>query len=194
MANNSQNAIVGKPSVLGGIFVAPLGTTLPTNESSVLSSDYTSVGYLTDAGLVRGRKADSDTKRAWGGDPLVVFDKGTTRTAKFGFAEYLNTTVKKLIHGDANVTETAATSSAGRKLVIKDKDIVRPHMVWVVQLFHGSAVGRIIFPDAQITEDEDITYKDDDIAAHPVTLTQFANANGDYTLEYWDDGRKVVTP
>lgn len=194
MANNSQNAIVGKPSVLGGIFVAPLGTSLPTNESTALSNAYTSVGYLTDAGLVRGRKVDSDTKRAWGGDPLVVFDKGTTRTAKFGFAEYLNKTVKELVHGAANVTETAATGSAGRKLVVKDKDIVLPHLVWVVQLFHGTAVGRIIFPDAQLTEFDDITYKDDDIAAHPVTLTQFANADGDYAIEYWDDGRKVVTP
>lgn len=194
MANNSQNAIVGKPSVLGGIFVAPLGTALPTNESTALSNAYTSVGYLTDAGLVRGRKVDSETKRAWGGDPLVVLDKGKTRTAKFGFAEYLNAQVQKLVHGEDNVTETAATSTVGRKLVIKDKDVVLPHYVWVVQLFHGSAVGRIIFPDAQLTEFDDITYKDDDIAAYPVTLTQFANANGDYALEYWDDGRKVVTP
>lgn len=145
MANISQNAIVGKPSVLGGIFVAPLGTTLPTNESSTLTGAYVPVGYLTDAGLVRGRKVDSDTKRAWGGDPLVILDKGTTRTAKFGFAEYLNATVKKLLHGDDNVTETAATSSAGRKLVIKDKDVVLPHLVWVVQLFYGTATGRIVF-------------------------------------------------
>lgn len=194
MANNSQNAIVGKPSVLGGIFTAPLGTTLPTNESTPLSGSFTSVGYLTDAGLVRGRKVDSDTKRAWGGDPLVVLDKGTTRTAKFGFAEYLSAHVQALLHGEDNVTETDATVSAGRKLVIKDKDVALPHLVWVVQLFHGVAVGRIVFPDAQLTEFDDITYKDDDIAAHPVTLTQFANADGDYALEYWDDGRKVLEP
>ena len=194
MVNNASNAIVGKPSVLGGIFAAPIGTTLPTNESSSLAGAYVPVGYLTDAGLVRGRKVDSDTKRAWGGDPLVILDKGTTRTAKFGFAEYLSTVVQELLHGEDNVTETAATSSAGRKLVVKDKDVVLPHMVWVVQLFYGTATGRIVFPDAQITEFDDITYKDDDIASHPVTLTQFANANGDYALEYWDDGRKVITP
>ncbi len=194
MANQSQNAIVGKPSVLGGIFTAPIGTTLPTNESTALAETYTSVGYLTDAGFVRSRKVDSDTKRAWGGDPLVVLDKGVTRTAKFGFAEYLNATVQKLLHGADNVTETAATSSAGRKLVIKDKNVVLPHLVWVIQLFHGDAVGRIVFPDAQLTEFDDITYKDDDIVASPVTLTQFANENGDYAIEYWNDGRKVLTP
>jgi len=192
MANNAANAIVGKPSVLGGIFVAPLGTTLPTNESTALSAAFKGVGYLTDAGFVRGRKTDTDTKRAWGGDPLVVLDKGKTRTAKFGFAEYLNATAQGLIYGDAQVTETAATSTSGRKLAVVDKDIVLPHLVWVIQMFYGDATGRLVFPDAQITDFDDITYKDDDIVASPVTLTQFSDSTGSYSYEYWNDGRKTA--
>lgn len=192
MANNAANAIVGKPSVLGGIFVAPLGTTLPTNESTALSAAFKGVGYLTDAGFVRGRKTDTDTKRAWGGDPLVVLDKGKTRTAKFGFAEYLNAIAQGLIYGDAQVTETAATSTSGRKLAVVDKDIVLPHLVWVIQMFYGDATGRLVFPDAQITDFDDITYKDDDIVASPVTLTQFADSTGAYSYEYWNDGRKTA--
>ena len=192
MANNAANAIVGKPSVLGGIFVAPLGTALPTNESVALNAAFKGVGYLTDSGLVRGRKPDTDTKRAWGGDPLVVLDKGKTRTAKFGFAEYLNAVAQGLIFGDAQVTETPATSTSGRKLAVTDKDIVLPHLVWVVQMFYGDAVGRLVFPDAQITDFDDITYKDDDIVASPVTLTQFADSTGAYSYEYWNDGRKTA--
>lgn len=189
MPNVAANAIVGKPAVAGGIFVAPLGTALPTNETTALNASFKSVGYLTDPGFSRSRKKDTDTKRAWGGDPLVVLNKSTTRTAKFGFAEYLNAQVQQLIYGTDNVTETAATSTVGRKLVILDKDVDTPHMVWVIQMFSGDAVGRLVFPDAQITETDDVGYKDDDVAAYLATLTQFADASGNFAYEYWDDGR-----
>lgn len=190
--NNASNAIVGKPSVSGGIFVAPVGTMLPVNESTPLAATFKPVGYLTDSGFKRSTKIDSETKRAWGGDPLIIIDKGKTRTAKFGLAEYLNAIVQALIHGADNVTEVAATSSTGRKLSIQDKDVPAPHNVWAIQLFSGDAVGRILFPDAQITDLDDVDYKDEDIAARGVTLTQFPDATGTYAYEYWNDGRKVL--
>ncbi len=193
MTNVAANAIVGKPAVQGGIFVAPLGTALPTNESTVLNSAFQSVGYLTDAGLARSRKVDSDLKRAWGGDPLILISKGTTRSAKFGLAEYLSKIVQETLHGPGSVTETAATTSAGRKIAIADADVDLPHLSWVIQLFSGTAVGRIVFPDCQVTDFEDWTYKDDDIAARPVTLTQWKGPDGKYANEYWDDGRKVLS-
>nr|WP_274635532.1 hypothetical protein [Microbacterium bovistercoris] len=188
MTNKAANAVVGKPAVAGGIFVAPLGTAIPTDETTALGAGFESVGYLTDAGFTRSRKPNTDKKKAWGGDPLVIINTGTDRTAKFGFAEYLNKKVQELVYGDAQVEETAATEGAGRKLAIVDKEIALPHKVWVIQMFSGPAVGRLIFPDAQISDFDDITYKDDDIAAFPVTLTQFADSTGAFSYEYWTDG------
>ena len=193
MANVAANAIVGKPAVAGGVSVANLGTTLPANESTQLGAAFASVGYLGDAGLTRTEKTDSDTKKAWGGDTLVVLDKGTTYTAKFVLAEYLNPVVQKLLYGDGNVTATAATSSAGNKLAIIGKQLGSlPHKVIAIQMFSGPAVGRILFPDAQITDRGDVVYKDDDIAAREVTLTLLPDASGNYFYEYWDDGRKTA--
>lgn len=193
MANKAANAVVGKPSVAGGIFVAPLGSTLPTDESTALDAAFKTVGYLTDAGFSRGRGFNNTTKKAWGGDPLAIINSGTDRTAKFGFAEYLNAQVAKLIYGDAQVTETPATTTDGRKLAIVDKEITLPHMIWVIQMFSGPAVGRLVYPDAQITGVDDIVYKDEDIAAYPITLTQFADATGGFMYEYWDDGVKSAS-
>jgi hypothetical protein len=189
MVNQSDNALVGKPAVLGGLFVAPTGTALPVDESSTLNAAFVSVGYLTDDGLTRGRKPSNDTKKAWGGDTLVVINKGTDRTVKFGLAEYLSKKVNELVYGVGNVVETAATSTVGRKLVITDREVTLPKLSWVVQLFHGTKTGRIVIPAMQINDFDDITYKDEDLAAYKVTATQFADATGAYSYEYWNDGK-----
>jgi hypothetical protein len=192
MANKASNAIVGKPAVSGGILVAPLATAIPVNETTAPNAAFKSVGYVGDSGLVRSEKSDSDTIRAWGGDVLVVINKGSTYTAKFSLAEYLNPLTQQLIYGDANVTVTAATASAGNKMAIVGKAVDAPHKEWIIELFSGLAKGRVIFPDAQITECDDVTYKDDDIAARGVTLTLFPDASGNYFYEYWDDGQKTA--
>ncbi|MGY4859507.1 phage tail tube protein [Cryobacterium sp. AP23] len=192
MSNNASNAIVGKPAVSGGILVAPVGTELPTDESTPPDALFVSVGYLGDSGFSRQEKPDAETKRAWGGDPLITIVKSTEFTAKFTLAEYLNALTQALIYGDENVTFTAATAEAGNKLAIIGKSAPSPHKAWIIEVFSGDAKGRIEFPDAQIGERDDVEYKDDDIAARGVTITLFPDAEGNYFYEYWDDGRKVL--
>jgi hypothetical protein len=192
MPNIAENAIVGKPAVSGGILVAPVKTALPTNESTAPNAAFVSVGYLGDSGFSRQEKLDSELKRAWGGDPLVTIVKATEFTAKFTLAEYLRAITQRLIYGDENVTFTAATSSTGGKLAIIGKSAASPHKAWIIEVFSGAAKGRIVFPDAQITERDDVEYTDEDIAARGVTITLFPDAEGNYFYEYWDDGRKVL--
>lgn len=190
--NTAANAVVGKPKVSGGILTAPVGTALPASESANPNVAFVSPGYLADSGFTRSEKTDQEVKKAWGGDPLIVIDKGTTFTAKLGLAEYLNPIVQALIYGDANITTTAATSAAGNKMKIVGKNVQSPHRSWIIDVFSGDAVGRIVFPDVQIAEREDYSYKDDDLAVRGVTLLLFPNSLGDYFYEYWDDGRKVL--
>lgn len=188
MANNAKNAVVGKPLASGGILIAPIGTALPTDETTVLNVAFVSPGYMTDSGVSRSEKRDTDTKYAWGGDTLVVLQKSYGATAKFGFAEYLNPIAAKAIYGDANVTTTAATSTVGAKMAVKGTAAQSPHREWVIEMLSGIAKIRVVFPDAQITELEDVEFKDDDISARGVTLTLFPDANGVYFYEYSEDG------
>lgn len=192
MVNKATNAIVGKPLVSGGILLAPVGTQLPTNEKTAPNAAFGSVGYITKDGVKRSEKPDAEMIKAWGGDPLIELDKGTEFTAALAFAEYLNPLVQKAIYGDAQVTVTEATASAGNKLAIVGKNLASPHRAWIIELFSGDSVGRVIFPDAKITEREDVTYADEEIAARGVTIALFPDASGNYFYEYWDDGRKVL--
>lgn len=111
MANSVKNVVVGKPLVTGGVLVAPLKTTLPTDESSALDAAFAAVGYITDNGVVKSEKRNTGTIAAWGGDIVAATKKGMDVTIKLDMAEFLNATVQPLLYGAANVITTAATAA-----------------------------------------------------------------------------------
>jgi hypothetical protein len=188
MANVASNAVVGKPKVSGGLLVAPIGTALPTNESTAPNAAFKSVGYVTEDGVTRAESRDTDRIRAWGGDTIAVVFTNTEVTAQFGLAEYLNPLTQQMIYGTANISTTAPTVSAGSKLAITGKLIDPPKNAIIVEMFSGKATGRLVFPIAQVSETEDVTYKDDELAARGVTVTLYSDTSGNYFYEYWDDG------
>lgn len=192
---STNNVLVGKPLVTGGILTAPVGTKLPTDESTALDSAFVANGYATDDGATQGESRDTDTIYAWGGTPLVTVLKSTTVTMKFGFAEFLNPTVQALIYGDQNVMSTPATSSKGAAMKISVGSAPCPHRAWAFEMSPGTdAKVRIIIPDGQISDTDDVEYKDDGIASRGVTVTAFPDAQGNFAYIYTNDGVKTVTP
>lgn len=189
MAQNANNVLAAKPKITGGVSVAPVGTALPTTEVATLNVAFKSPGYITDDGLKRTEDRDTDDVKAWGGDTILVTQNGVEAQLEVAFAEYLNQYTQALIYGDANVAVTPGGPSAGTKTVITGKlGTPSPKKSWVVDVFSGTAVGRLVFPIVQVTETEDVSYKDDDIAARGVKATLFPDASGNYFYEYWDDG------
>lgn len=191
MATVASNAVVGKPKVSGGILVAPVGTALPTTEAATLNAAFKAFGYVTEDGVTRTESRDTDTIKAWGGDTIAIVSTGSEVTVQFGLAEYLNPISQQIVYGASNVVSTPATVSAGTKLAITGKlSTDAPRNAYVIEMFSGPAVGRLVFPIGQVTETEDVVYKDDELAARGVTLTLFPDSAGNYFYEYWDDGVK----
>jgi len=56
--NDSSNVSFGKPKATGALFVAPAGTTLPTNATDELDPAFSGLGYVSDEGLVNGVETD----------------------------------------------------------------------------------------------------------------------------------------
>lgn len=108
MGNNISNVVVGKPLVTGGVSVANIGATLPTDAATPLSTTgnnpFVATGYVTDSGVVKSEKRNTGVINAWGGDTIAATRKGMDVTFKLELAEFLNSVVQGLIYGDANVT------------------------------------------------------------------------------------------
>jgi len=112
MGNSVNNVVVGKPLATGGVLVAPIGTTIPTDATSTLDpAIFKPVGYITDSGVVKSEKRNTGTIAAWGGDTIAATKKGMDVTVKLDMAEFLNALVQALIYGDTNVIAAAATAS-----------------------------------------------------------------------------------
>jgi hypothetical protein len=181
MANNAGKVFVGKPLVSGGIFAAPVGSTLPTDATVALDPAFLAVGYVTDAGLTKTIKRDTATIYAWGGDIIAVPQKTFTETFKFAMAEYLNEVPASVIFGDSNVTASTATGTDTLEISVTAEDAV--HHAWVFEMKQGNGRVRIVVPDAVVSDTGDVVFKDDDVAAQEVTITAFTDGTA-FSYEY----------
>lgn len=192
MPNLVQNVIAGKPLATGGIYVAPMGTALPTDTTTALDPAFVSLGYISEEGVSESMSRDTSKVKAWGGDVVKIVQSEHSVTYSYSMIESASAAVLKEVYGEENVTFTAATTTAGNQTVARVTSEQLPHLVRVVEIKDGDARIRIVLPDSQITEQGDITYADADVIAYPVTLEAFADPADGVTkaYKYADDGKK----
>jgi len=182
MANNANKVFVGKPLVTGGIYAAPVGTTLPTDAVAALAGAFVSVGYLTDDGFTVTTNRDSNNVLGWGGDIIAVTQKSFTREYKFKMAEFLGSVPQGLIYGASNVT--ASTASGTDTVAVNVTSAPPPHNSWVIEMKQGNGRVRFVIADAVISDQGDVVFKDDDVASLDVTVTSFVDVGGSYDHTY----------
>lgn len=180
MANTALNVSTGKPNVTGGIYRAPLGTTLPTDATTTLANAFVSLGYIAEGGVTHSFEVDAGEYRAWGGDVVMAYQNSKTHRFAFGMIEVLNPEVYKTIHGSTNVSGSLST---GITVTADGKDM--PEFIYVIELaMRDGAMARIVIPDGKITEMGDVTYSDGDAVSFPVTITAQADNSGNSFYEY----------
>ena len=179
MGNTATNVSTGKPKIAGAVFVAPKGTTLPTDATTNLSSAFVCLGYVSEDGLTNNNEMDVSAIKAWGG--AIVYRSLTELDDNFALTliESENEDVLKAVYGDSNVT----TSNGTIKVDVKAED--PQESVWVFDLaLRGSRAKRIVIPDGAITSREAITYNDSDAIGYGITVSAYPDSNGKTHIEY----------
>lgn len=195
MANNGsasvKNVVMAKPlSVVGGVFVAPSGTTLPTDATTALPEDYKTVGYITSDAVTRTVDRSVDNIYAWGGYLISATLTESSCSVSFQCAEYLNEQAQKLLYGEDNVTVTAAANGAARKMEISGKvNELPPECVVVIDVRGEDSVGRIVYPHFKVTELEDVQLSESEPTVVPITgMALTDGTTGEAFHEYWEGG------
>lgn len=179
MNNNAELVAAGKPKIGGAVFVAPVGTPLPTDAKTDLNIAFKGIGYVTDDGLENNNAPDSDTQKAWGGDIVLTFSKDVTDEFTLGLLQSLDPEVLKVVYGDENVTGDLTSGIA-----VKVNAAEKPAHSWVIDVVMKDAMKRIVIPSAKITDLDKITYKDDEAVNYGITLTAVADSTGNTHYEY----------
>ena len=176
---SSSNVSAGKPKVTGAIFIAPVGTTLPTDSTTALAAGFVELGYASDAGVVNSESRETETIKAWGGDTVLKPFTGKEDTFQFTLIEALNVNALKLVYGDSNVTGDL-TNGISIKSAAEDLD----YHSFVIEMVLNGAVKRIVIPSAKVTEVGDITYADGEAIGYDTTLSAVPDAAGGTHYEY----------
>lgn len=167
--NTVDNVAVGKPKIIGAVYRAALGSTLPTSASATLDAAFKAMGYISDDGVVNSKSRDVTEIKAWGGDVVLTPQTGKTDTFQMSFLESKNLEVLKAVHGSGNVSGSTLASG----IVVKENSIELDHAAWVIDTVLGNEIKRIVIPDGKPTEVGDVTYKDDKAVAYQVTITAY---------------------
>lgn len=101
---DASQVTVGASKATGAIWVAPKGTTLPTDATTALAATYKLLGFTSDAGVQISESASNNSIRAWE-DRTEVFTAQTEYTESVSFMPIqCNADVAKLTWGDDAVT------------------------------------------------------------------------------------------
>lgn len=179
-SNDSSNVSFGKPNATGALFVAPLGTPLPTNAVDELNAAFEGLGYVSDEGLTNGIETDVEDVFAWGGDNVLSDQTTFAEMFTYNLIE-TNMVTARHYYGEDNVID-----NGGGSYTIKVNSKTLPEIVFVAELvMTGGRVKRIVVERGRIADRSgEITYVDGEPIAYPINLKAFPGSDGDTHKEY----------
>lgn len=178
--SNSSNVSAGKPMITGAVFVAPVGTDLPTSTTASLAAAFKDLGYISDAGVVNSNSPSTTPIKAWGGDTVLDVQTDKPDTFKMQFIEATNEDVLKLVYGSSNVT---GTLSSGLSIKANSEEQNEVSVI-IDMVLKDNCAKRIVLPKAKVTAVGDITYADASAIGYDTTFSCHPDSSGNTHYEY----------
>ncbi len=175
---NANEVTVGAAAATGAIFVAPKGTTLPTDASTALANTFTLLGFTSDAGVQISESSSSNNIVAWEGR-TEVYNVRTEYTESVSFTPIqCNADVAKLMWGD-----DAVTSSAGA-LTVKHHGKTLEPVVIVIETTPREGIVKRYCGTFQLTERGQQTMDGTQVDGRQLTFNSVPDAEGYTMYEY----------
>lgn len=177
---NANNVSAAKPSIGGAVYRANTANpTLPTDTSDTLT-DFTSLGYISDDGIVNNDAPSVTLQKAFGGDVVLASQGEKQDTWKFKLLEVYNVDVLKAVYGDDNVTGELSTG-----ITVKSNNRPREGRALVFNLIGTDGVlDRIVCPNARIQSLSEIKYHDTDARGFEITYVAIPDSDGNTHYHY----------
>lgn len=197
MAVNVMNAFVGRPPIDGGVFYrAPVGTTLPTDATTLPGAEFEDHGAVGPDGVNITQNRTSTDEKMFGGGTFIDLQTEYDETIEITLLEDDNDAVLKTSFGDANVVKTDATASDGTKRVIYHTDEQLPISSFVARTAYGDKKKTYVIERGRVTSV--VTTPDAHGATTKRTLTiktfkpVSTELKGGNVVEYRDDGAPLA--
>lgn len=176
---NAAEVTVGSAAATGAIFIAPKGTTLPTDATTALASAFKLLGFTSDAGVQISESSSTEAIRAWEGR-TEVYNVRTEYTESVSFTPIqCNADVYKLTWGDDKVTV-----GADGNLSIKHHGGTLEPVVVAIETTPREGIVRRYTGTFQLTERGEATLDGTQVDGRQLTFNALADSNAVTMYEY----------
>lgn len=179
--NSTDNVSVGKGADGGYAFIAPTGTTLPTDNKTALDVAFKVIGYINEDGVTFEDSADSENINDMNGDAIAASAGAVEKNITF-FAAELKKTTLDMQYGSANVTDEEGV------IEVHDKGVNDEQVILVFDfVYKGGRKERCVVPAAQLSELGERVMNYQELSGREYTYKCFKDATlGDYMVRYID--------
>lgn len=187
---SSANVTFSKPGTSanksGYIWVAPLGTDIPTKATTELDTAFVGLGYLSEDGLTEPASLTAgDAIVAAGGDTVAQADPTFSKTWTGTCIEALNEDLLKVAYGSSNVTVTAATPSGDGTITVKEQaGDLEHHVIVIDEMLKGGRKRRNVMPDATFLITGDISHVHTALVNFEFTINAYPTATQPAQTQY----------
>lgn len=186
---SSANVTFSKPGTSanksGYIWVAPLGTALPTDATAELDAAFVGLGYLSEDGLTEPAAFEPGDKIvAAGGDTVAQADPTFSKTWTGTCIEALNEDLLKVAYGSANVTVKPASSTDGSITIKENASWLEHHVIVIDEALKGGRKRRNVMADATFLITGDISHVHTALVNFEFTINAYATATAPAQTQY----------
>lgn len=186
---SSANVTFSKPGTSanksGYIWVAPLGTALPTDATAELDAAFVGLGYLSEDGLTEPAAFEAgDDIVAAGGDTVAQADPTFSKTWTGTCIEALNEDLLKVAYGSANVTVTPAGGTDGSITIKEHAGELERHVIVIDEMLKGGRKRRNVMADATFLITGDISHVHTALVNFEFTINAYPTATAPAQTQY----------
>lgn len=186
---SSANVTFSKPGASanksGYIWVAPLGTAVPTDATAELDKAFVGLGYLSEDGLTEPASFEpGDDIVAAGGDTVAQADPTFSKTWTGTCIEALNEDLLKVAYGSANVTVTPAGATDGSITIKEQAGDIEHHVIVIDEMLKGGRKRRNVMADATFLITGDISHVHTALVNFEFTITAYPTATQPAQTQY----------
>lgn len=186
---SSANVTFSKPGTSanksGYIWVAPLGTALPTDATTDLDTIFAGLGYLSEDGLTEPAAYEAgDDIVAAGGDTVAQADPTFSKTWTGTCIEALNEDLLKVAYGSKNVSIDPAGSTDGSITVKEQAGGLEHHVIVIDEILKGGRKRRNVMADATFLITGDISHVHTALVNFEFTINAYPTANAPAQTQY----------
>ncbi|MDD6908287.1 MAG: phage tail protein [Finegoldia sp.] len=179
---DTKNVSASKPSIKGGIWVAPEGSKLPTSASEELDTAFKGLGFVSEDGLTNENNAKAETIKDWGGETILTVQTEKPDNFTFKLVEILNVDVLKFIYGSDNVSGTLETGITVKANASQPKI----NAIVIDMIMTEGVLKRIVIPRGIIGETSEVEYTNSDAVGYEVTVSALAYNDGNESNTHFE--------